>query len=57
VIKIQNISGHAVDLHIGALAPGEVAELESTHGLGSLIEAGLLAEVAEKAEPKKGKES
>jgi len=58
MIRMQNISGHAVDLHIGVLAPGEVTEIESTHGLGSLIDAGLLAEFEEqKAEPKKGKES
>jgi hypothetical protein len=56
MIKVQNVSGHAVDLHIGVLAPGEIAELESTHGLGSQLEAGLLVEL-EAEKPKKGKES
>jgi hypothetical protein len=53
VIRIQNISGHAVDLHIGALAPGEIAEVESNRGLVPMIEAGVLAEL-EDEKPKKG---
>ena len=53
MIKVQNVSGHAVDLHIGVLAPGEIAELESTHGLGSQLEAGSLVEL-EAEKPKKG---
>jgi hypothetical protein len=54
VIKIQNISGHAVDLHIGCLAPGEIAEVESSRGLLPMIEAGTLVEL-EDEKPEKGK--
>jgi hypothetical protein len=56
MIKIQNISGHAVDLHVGLLAPGEVAEVESTRGLTSMIESGLLVEL-EDEKRKKGQDS
>jgi hypothetical protein len=54
MIKVQNVSGHAIDLHIGVLAPGEIAEVESKHGLTSMIEAGKLAEIADE-KPQKGK--
>ena len=53
MIKVQNISGHAVDLHIGVLAPGEVAEVESNRGLVPMIESGVLVEL-EGEKPKKG---
>src|SRR5512133_3364831 len=53
MIKVQNISGHAVDLHIGVLAPGEVAEVESNRGLVPMIESGVLVEL-EDEKPKKG---
>jgi hypothetical protein len=56
MIKVQNVSGHAVDLHIGVLAPGEIAEVESNRGLVPMIEAGILVEL-EDEKPKKGKES
>src|SRR5512133_3595167 len=53
MIKVQNVSGHAVDLHIGVLAPGEVAEVESNRGLVPMIESGVLVEL-EDEKPKKG---
>src|SRR5215218_3072425 len=53
MIKVQNISGHAVDLHIGVLAPGEIAEVESSRGLVPMIESGVLVEL-EGEKPKKG---
>ena len=53
MIRIQNISGYAVDLHIGVLAPGEIAEVESNRGIAPMLESGVLVELeAEKA--KKG---
>jgi hypothetical protein len=52
-MKVQNVSDHAVDLHTGSLGPGEIAEVESTRGLGSQLEAGLLVEL-EDEKPKKG---
>jgi hypothetical protein len=53
MIKVQNVSGHAVDLHIGVLAPGETAEVESNRGLVPMIESGVLVEL-EDEKPKKG---
>jgi hypothetical protein len=55
VIRVQNISGYAVDLHIGALAPGEIAEVESNRGLVPMLESGVLAEI-DREKPKKGDE-
>jgi hypothetical protein len=56
VIRIQNVSGRAVDLHIGVLAPGEIAEVESNRGLIPMIDAGVLAEL-EDEKPKKAEAS
>ena len=56
MIRIQNVSGRAVDLHVGCLAPGEIAEVESTRGLVTMIDAGVLAEL-EDEKPKKAEAS
>jgi hypothetical protein len=53
LIKVQNVSGYAVDLHIGVLAPGEITEVESNRGLVPMLESGVLAEI-EGEKPKKG---
>lgn len=54
--RYQNLSDHAVDLPVGVLATGEIAEVESNRGLASMIEAGVLAELEDEKKPKKGDE-
>jgi len=47
-MKVQNITGHAVDVPGGAaLAPGETAEAKEGHALTIALNAGQLADVTE----------